>query len=288
MHKQHATDIKVYTPDPPKALASSVWTMVYVWLKNHELLTRMIWRDVLERYRGSLLGLLWSFINPMVVLATYSFVFSVFFKMEAKLPDGRPFPFFIMLFCGLIPFQFFSEVISKSPAIILSAPNFVKRIAFPLELLPLASIGSALFHAGITMTLLLVATLIFLGGIPLTALWLPLVLLPLIIFTLGLSFLLSAAGVFIRDLGHTVGLLLNILFFMTPIVYPETMIPQKYHWIIFVNPVAYAVSNLRKTCLYGEPIILSSWLLFFAASMLFLLLAGAWFQSIRRRFADVI
>lgn len=279
---------RIYEPDSRTSLINGAKHLLVSCRRNRALLFQMIRRDVLLRYKGSLFGLLWSFINPIVLLATYSFVFSLFFKMQATLPDGEPYPFFIALFCGLIPFQFFSEVMSRSPSLILGSPNFVKRIAFPLELIPLSAVGSALFHAGVTMGLLLLAIQVFMGGLPLTALWLPLVWLPLIIFTYGLALFMAAAGVFARDLVHSVGLALNILFFLTPIVYMETMIPKPFQWILFVNPVAYAVSNLRKTCVYGESILLGSWALFLLCSVLVVFLVGGWFQAIRKRFADVM
>ncbi len=279
---------RCYTPTSAAGLAAGAREVFQSWLTQRELVGALIKRDVLLRYRGSLLGLLWSLVSPLVLLGVYTVVFGVFFKLEWTSSLGRPVPFVIMLFCGQVPYLFFSEVLGKSPALILNSPNYVKRIAFPLQLLPLVATGGALFHTLINFALLLAAVAVWSGGLPVTLWYLPLVLAPFIACTLTLSLLVSALGVFLRDLAHAMGLALNVLFFLTPIVYSETLVTPRWQFLLWINPVAYAVSNLRKICVLGEPINLTSWALFTAVSFTALFLVAGWFPGVRRRFADVL
>lgn len=255
---------------------------------NRQLAAALIRREILTRYRGSVLGMLWSILSPLVLLLTYTLVFSVFFNN--KWGEGLDWPgsFTVMLFCGMIPFNFFSDVISRSPVLILGSPNYVKRVSFPVELLPIVGTAAALFNAAISTALLLAAILLLKGSWPATLAAMPLIWLPLIVFTVAVSLVLAAASVFLRDLQHTVGLLLNVLFFLTPVFYPETLIPVKLRFLLYVNPMAYVAVHSRRIAVLGVWPDLLRLAIFTALCLLLLWCAASWFASVRRRFADVL
>jgi lipopolysaccharide transport system permease protein len=258
------------------------------WLSNRQLAKALIRREIQTRYRGSVLGMLWSILSPLVLLLTYTLVFSVFF--HNKWGEGLDWPgsFTVMLFCGMIPFNFFSDVISRSPTLIIGSPNYVKRVSFPVELLPIVSTAAALFNAAISTCLLLVAILLLKGSWPVTLPAMALIWMPLIVFTVAVSLVLAAASVFLRDLQHTVGLLLNVLFFLTPVFYPETLIPVKLRFLLYINPMAYVAVHSRRIAALGIWPNMPNLAVFTALCLLLLWIAAAWFASVRRRFADVL
>jgi len=224
----------------------------------------------------------------MVQLATYYFVFGVLFKSRWGDQDDRPIFFILNLFCGLIPFTFFSEVISRSPEMILRSTNYVKRIAFPVHLLSGVAVGTSLFHGGISLALLLTGIVFGMPTVGLNLLWLPVIWLPFLLFTLALSIFVAGVGVFLRDLGHVVGLALNILFFLTPIFYPVSIVPHSLSWVLLMNPVACVVMQMRNTGLMNMPLDVRMWGLQLAGSVVFFIVVAAWFRLISRRFADVV
>lgn len=271
-----------------QSLIAGAWQVIDASFVHRELLFALMRREIVARYRGSALGLFWSLITPIVLLATYTLVFSFFFKMKWSPEDSGHGYFVVMLFCGLIPFNFFSEVISRSPMLIVSSPNYVKRVAFPVQLLPAVATGAALFHALIGMVILLALRWVVLGSLPPEVLYLPLIWIPLVIFTLAASLIVSAAGVFIRDLGHAVGLVLNILFFLSAVIYPAATIPEAWRLILWLNPVACAILQIRETCVQGMTLNFSLFAVLLGGSCALLFLAAGWFRGVSRRFADVL
>jgi len=256
-------------------------------------LSRHLWfaltrREVASRYRGSLLGILWTFITPLILIATYTLVFVFFFKNKWSNDHSQPGYFVIMLFCGLIPFNFFSEVVSKSPSLILSFPNYVKRISFPVHLLPAVIVGSSFFHMLMALLILIPGIYYVNGTVPWTILYFPLVWLPFVFFTLAISLLISGTGVFLRDLNHAVGLVLNMLFFLSPIFYPASLVPEKWRVLLWLNPVACAVLQMRDICVLGRPLNFEMWTWQVFGSIAFLFLVAGWFRMVSRRFADVM
>jgi len=222
------------------------------------------------------------------MITTYTLVFVYFFKNSWSPERPEPGYFVVMLFCGLLVFNFFSEVISKSPTLILSNPSYVKRISFPLQLLSAVEIGASLFQVLISLLILFPGIFLMTGRIPATALYLPLVFLPLIIFTLGLSLFIASVGVFLRDLGHGVGVILNVLFFLTPIIYSAQRVPEHLQWFLWLNPIACAVLQTRRVCVYGFTPDMVVWTGQMIGSLLLLGLVSAWYTRISKRFADVI
>jgi lipopolysaccharide transport system permease protein len=275
--------------NPHQPAAAGPREMVASFWRNRQLLGQLTRREVLGRYRGSLMGLAWSFFIPLLMLAVYTFVFSVVFN--ARWGTGEPtsrVQFALVLFVGVIVHGVISEGINKAPGLILGNASYVKRVIFPLEILPWVVVGSAVFHAAISLAILLLAQLLFDGGIPATALWLPLVLLPIVPMTMGLTWLLAATGVFIRDIAQLTGIITTVLMFMAPVFYPISALPEQYRKWLYLNPVTYIIEQARAVLFSGLP---PDWTGLALYSAIALLVAGGgfwWFQMTRKGFADVV
>lgn len=265
----------------PKEAAASFW-------RNRSLILALSKREVIGRYHGSIMGLLWSFFNPLFMLAVYTFVFSVVFQARWNVASESKTEFALMLFAGLIVFNFFAECITRAPNLILANPNYVKKVVFPLEVLPVVVMGAALFHLLVSLTVWLLVYLILFSKINVSALLLPLVLLPLMFFILGLAWFLASVGVFVRDVGQFVGLLTSVLMFLSPIFYPATALPEKYQIFLSFNPLTPTIEAVRGLLFLGEAPDMLSLIPYYMASFLFLWLGFAWFQRTRKGFADVI
>jgi lipopolysaccharide transport system permease protein len=263
--------------------------MVCSFWRNRQLILQLTKREVLGRYRGSLMGLAWSFFNPLLMLAVYTFVFSVVFR--ARWGTGEPtsrVQFALVLFVGVIVHGLLSEGINKAPGLILGNANYVKRVIFPLEILPWVVLGSAVFHALISIAILLLAQLLFAGGIPTTALWLPLVLLPLVPMMMGVAWLLAATGVFIRDIAQLTGIITMVLMFMAPVFYPISALPEQYRRWLYLNPITLIVEQARAVLFTGSQ---PDWVALALYMVVAISVAGAgfwWFQVTRKGFADVV
>lgn len=266
---------------------------IFLSLKRHyPLILQLIKREVVGRYRGSLLGMLWSLINPILMLAIYTFVFSVVFKIRMDQQDGSiyddKFAFALVLFVGLIIFNLFSECLSRAPGLILANVNYVKKIIFPLEILPLVNLGSALFHASISFSVLLGFLLLIEHPIHWTSIYLPIIVLPLLFLILGLSWFLASIGVFVRDIGQFIGLILTMLMFMSPIFYPASALPASVRDYLFLNPLTFIIEQTRTVILYGQS---PNWIGLAVYYMIALLIAWiglVWFEKTRKGFADVL
>ena len=265
----------------PKEMFASIW-------RNRELITTLVKREVLGRYRGSIMGIFWSFFNPVFILIIYTFVFSVVFKARWSGGSESRTEFALILFAGLIVFNFVAECINRSPGLILGNINYVKKVIFPLEILPLVSLGAALFHVLISLVVWLIAYSIFFGRPHLTILLVPLVILPLIFFILGMSWALAALGVYIRDVSQFVGMAMTVLMFLSPIFYPITAIPEQYRFFILINPISPAIEQIRQVLFWGEVPNLEIWTIYLLVSLVVALLGFAWFQKTRKGFADVL
>ncbi len=256
--------------------------------EHRELIWQLSKREVMGRYRGSILGLLWSFFNPIVMLLVYTFVFSVVFK--ARWPGGKEnrAEFALVVFAGLIVFSLFAEMVNRAPSLILSNPNFVKKVVFPLEVLPYVALGTALFHALVSFAILLGANLFLGDSFHWTFLLFPVVLIPLVLLCLGISWFLSSLGVFVRDVGQVVNMAVQILLFMTPIFYPVSAVPISFRGYLEWNPLALIIEQMRGVVIHGH---LPNWfglMLCFMAGTLVAWFGLAWFQRTRNGFANVL
>lgn len=256
---------------------------------NFSLINQFIKRDISSRYKGSYLGIFWSFITPILMLIIYTFVFSVIFK--ARWGEGvetSKFEFALILFSGLIVFNIFSEVVSKAPSLIISNVNYVKKVVFPLEILPIVSIGAALFHALISIGILIVGILLAFGTINWTIIFFPIVIFPMLLMMLGLAWLLASLGVFIRDIGQIVGVVIPALMFLSPIFYPISAIPEDLQFLYYFNPISYVVEDTRRILIYGD-MPHWNWILYETiVGFIVMYLGYKWFEKTRKGFADVI
>ncbi len=258
-------------------------------LRHRQLIIEMIRRDVVGRYRGSVGGLVWSFINPLLMLAVYTFVFSVVFKARWGTPlESDNSGFAIILFMGLIVHALFAECINKAPSLILSNVNYVKKVIFPLEILPVVALGSALFHMLISVFILLVFHLIIASQIHLTVLWLPLIMLPFSLLTLGVAWFLAATGVFVRDISQTTGILTTVMVFLAPVFYPATSLPEVYRPYLNLNPLTFIIEQGRAVTIWGKHPDLLGLAIYSAVALLVGACGFWWFQRTRAGFADVL
>jgi lipopolysaccharide transport system permease protein len=265
------------------ALARSLWY-------NRQLIAQMTNREVVGRYQGSVFGLVWSFLNPVFMLVVYTFVFSEIFKMRwgGMGGDDSKTQFAVVLFVGLIVLTLFSEVLNRAPGLIISNVNYVKKVVFPIEILPVIAMGAALFHGLISLGVLLAAFVLFNGYLNWTAIFIPLVLLPLVILTTGLAWMLASVGVFLRDVGQTIGIITTVLMFLSPVFYPVTAVPEGFRPFIMANPLTFIIEQAREVLVWGN---MPNWLGLgtYTLASIFIAWAGyAWFQKTRKGFADVL
>jgi lipopolysaccharide transport system permease protein len=270
-------------PSPtPAAMFTSFW-------RNRHLIWQMVRREIAARYRGSIIGLAWSFINPLLMLAVYTFVFSVVFKARWGTGENESqAEFAIILFVGLIVFSLFAETVNRAPRQIISNANYVKKVVFPLEILSLVSLGAVLFHSMISLLVLLIAQLIINQSIPWTAVLFPLVLLPLIFTSLGAAWFLAALGVYVRDIGQITTVFTTVLMFLSAIFYPVSALPERYQVWLRLNPLVLIISESRKVLIFGS---LPDWFWLGIALLMGLAIAFSgfwWFQKARKGFADVL
>lgn len=256
---------------------------------NVQLAAQMVRREVVGRYRGSIMGMAWSFFNPVLMLGIYTFVFTIVFRAKwgVDVSGGRA-NFAILMFAGLIVYGMFAECVNRAPALILSNVNYVKKIVFPLEVLPWVAFGSALFHSLISTVVLLLVQLLVFHFVPWTVIIFPLILLPLAFITIGISWLLASLGVYLRDVSHVILVLTSVLMYVSPIFYPIGAVPQKYRAIIRLNPLSYLIEGARDTLIYGKIPDFSSWALMMMVGLLAFYAGFVWFQKTRKGFADVL
>lgn len=258
-------------------------------LRQHSaLLKRLAWREVLIRYRGSWLGLAWTVLNPLLMLAIYSFVFGVVFtpRLTSSTAAGR-LDFALSLFAGLIVFNFFAEVLTRAPGLITANPNYVKKVVFPLALLPAAAVVAALFHAGIS-SLILVAALAVTGSLSPWAGALPLAWLPFVLFVLGLSWAFAALGVYLRDIGQIVGMATTALLFLSPVFYPVAALPAALQPWVYCNPLTLPIETTRALLMGGQLPSAGALLTYTLAAAATVATGFAVFEKLKRGFTDVL
>ena len=260
-----------------------------IW-RYRDLLKQLVRRNIEGRYKGTMIGLVWMVVTPLVMLAVYTFVFGVIFKARwtaGGFGDSKV-AFSLLLFCGMMVFNIFSESVNGSVVIVTGNPNYVKKVVFPLELLPVSAVVSACFFGLIWIGILLLGIVLFFHKICLTAVCLPLILIPLVLFSLGIAWFVASLGVFIRDLAHVIGIVLLVLYFMTPIFYSMEMVPEKFRSILFLNPLALIIQSVRQVLMYGQ---WPDWVALGGVTLLSMVVfqfGFFWFMKTKRGFADVL
>lgn len=246
-------------------------------------------REVLGRYRGSLLGMAWAFLMPLLMMAVYTFVFVGVFK--ARWPGAEAaggIAFALRLFAGLIVFNLFSEVIGRAPLLVLEQPNLVKKVVFPLELLAFVSLGSALFHFCVSAFILLAGMVIFEQSLDWHVLLLPVMLIPLLPLLLGLAWLLSALGVYLRDIAPVVGLGVSFLMFLSPVFYSLQSLSSQWQFWMALNPLTPVIENVRGVIFLNASPDWVAWWMALSVNLLIVFLGAYIFALLRKGFADVV
>jgi lipopolysaccharide transport system permease protein len=273
-------------PHAPPSLA--VTGLARALRAHRALVATLIRREVVGRYQGSMLGLLWSFFNPVLMLAVYTFVFGTVFRARWTPASESQSEFALAMFCGLMMFNFFSECVNRAPTLILANVNFVKKVVFPLEVLPVVMLGSAGFHLLVSLGVWLLFYAVMAGVPHWTLLQLPFAVLPLVLFTLGISWFLAALGVYLRDVAQVVGVATAVLMFLSPIFYPVSALPESLRPLVELSPLSFTVEQARNVMLWGRGLDWQTWAVHVAEGGLAAWLGYACFQKVRKGFADVL
>ncbi len=275
--------------NPHQAQSTSLMAFAQNMLKNRHLIYQMTKREVIGRYKGSVMGLAWSFFNPILMLTIYTIVFSVIFKSRwGNIGSESKTEFAFILFVGMIIYTLFSETLNSAPGLMQVNINYVKKIVFPLEILPVILFLGKLSHALISFSVLLIGLYIFNGSIYWTTFFLPILLFPLVLVTIGLSWVLASIGVFIKDIGQSIGFVTMILIFLSPVFYPISAIPEEYRWLIMLNPLTFEIEQVRDILIFGRQPNFKMLGVYFAASLAVFQLGYFWFQKTKKGFPDVI
>jgi len=252
------------------------------------LIARLAKREIEARYRGSILGVIWAFVVPMLMLGVYTFVFSIVFRIRWEVPMEGNGAFALLLFSGLIIFNLFSECVTRAPGLMLENVSYIKKVVFPLEIMPWVSMQVALFNAAVSLLILLVFYLVVHGLPPATLLLLPVVVFPLVLLILGLGWFLSSLGVFLRDVRPFVGVVTTMMMFLSPIFYPLSAIPEAYRGLIQLNPLTLVLNASKSVMFWGQTPQWIDWFLYAMFSWVVGWLGFVWFQKTRKGFADVV
>lgn len=259
---------------------------------NRELLRQLVKRNIYGRYKGTVGGLAWSVIQPLLMLAVYTFIFSVVFKARwGNLPSGGldgSYAFSVIMFCGMTVFSVFSESITAAPMLIVGNPNYVKKVIFPIEILPIAQVISSMIINLIWMAILFIGAVFLLNSLSWTMLLLPVIFIPFLFFTAGLSFFVASLGVYFRDLAYVTGIIVQILFLLTPIFYSTQMVPEKFQFVLQLNPLTWVVEETRSVFLFKQ---LPNWdaiIVIIIMSFVTFQLGYVWLNKTKKGFADVL
>lgn len=252
------------------------------------LLWQLVCRDIASRYRGTLMGMLWSFMSPIIMLVIYTFVFSVVFNARWGSDGQSKTDFAMNVFAGMLVHGLLAECLVRSPALLLQYSSYVKRVVFPLAILPLLVVGSALFNAVISIIVLLCALLILGSAVHSEWLLLPVILLPLIFFAAGAGWLLSSCGAYLRDISQLTPVLPTVLMFMSPVFYPVSALPDAYQRLMYVNPLTPSIEAVRGLLFHSQFPELYSFCVSLVVSIIFAGFALFVFKRLSRGFADVL
>lgn len=265
-----------------------LWRPAWSLLREHrDLIRSMVRRDLTSRYKGSVIGSAWAIITPAVQIVIFTVIFSGIFSAKFG-EQGGHLRFAVYMFCGMLPWIAFSDGVLRSTTALTDNINLVRRVVFPLEALPVNLAFSALIQQLLGTIVLLMAAVLMQRTLHATALWLPLLLIPQLLATIGLGWLMASLGVFVRDMSQVNQLALQACFYLTPILYPENLVPPNYRWLVDWNPVAPLIRSYRRILLEGQ---MPDWrgLGFTLAFGVFCFVFGYWwFQRTKKAFADVL
>lgn len=256
--------------------------------QHHYLIRQLARRDVLARYKGSVLGIGWGLLFPLLILTAYTFVFRTVFK--ARWPGGgdSTTEFALQVFSGLVVFNLFADLLNRAPRLVLEQPNLVKRVVFPLEILPWVALCSGLFHASLALIILLLAVAVVGPGVTPWALAAPVIFMATLPTLLGLAWLLSGLGVFIRDVSHAMGPTVTMLMFMSPVLYPAEALPPHMRPWLWLNPLTLPIENLRNVLLRNQPPQWEGLLIYTIVGLIFAYLAFRFFNRLKPAFSDEV
>jgi lipopolysaccharide transport system permease protein len=265
-----------------KSLANCFWN-------NRNLIFQMTKREVIARYKGSSIGLAWAFLNPVLMLTVYTVVFSVIFNARWGMGDeSSKVHFAVVLFTGLICLNFFNEILNKSSTLIVSNVNYVKKVIFPLEVLPIIVMLVSLFHTFISLIILFCFLFIFDIHFYLTLIFIPIIFFPLIMMAVGTSYFIASMGVYIRDISQIIGIVTLLLMFLSPIFYPISAVPDAIQKFIMINPLTFIIEELRKVIFLGITPDVLGFFIYFFISLVILFFGYIFFQKTKKGFADVL
>lgn len=276
--------------NPHAAQPTSLTSLMRSLWQHRQLIAQMSRREIVGRYKGSVMGLTWSFFNPVFMLIVYTFVFSEIFKSRwgGIGANGSKTEFAVVLFVGLIVQGLFADLLNRAPGLILTNVSYVKKVVFPLEVLPIVALGATLFHSLVSIIVLLLAYFVFNGYLYWTVLFIPVVLLPMIILTSGLAWVLAGLGVFLRDIGQTIVIVTTVLMFLSPVFYPVSAVPEQFRPFIMLNPLTFIIEQAREVLIWGH---LPDWTglgIYLIVSIFVAWMGYAFFQKTRKGFADVL
>ena len=262
----------------PLRISADIW-------RNRYLLGQLIKRDVLLRYRGAMFGVLWIFLSPLLMLGIFAFVFGHVF--QARWPQrDTGIPFWLLLYGGLIAFNIFAETVSRAPTSVRGYPSFVKKIIFPVHILPVVQLGAALVH-GTFNFLILIAALAWTGHLHKEILIFPVLIAPIILLALGVSWFIAAWGVFIKDMTQIVPVFVQMLLFLSPVFYPVSAVPEILRPFYQYNPLG-AVIEISRSAIAGLPVAWNAWGMALLFALIVSILGYTFFQHSRDEFADVL
>lgn len=256
--------------------------------RHRKLIERLVKREVMAKYRGSLLGPIWALLTPLMMLGVYTFLFSVVFQSRwADSESGRG-HFAILFFSGMIIFTILSEPVLRAPSLMMENISYIKKVVFPIEIMPWICLSVSLFNALLSFVVLFIFYFFLLGIPPLTVVLLPLVVLPLCLTSLGLTWFLASVGVFLRDIQQMIGALITALMFLSPVFYPVSAVPEHYRWLIYLNPLTITLESSKDVLFWGrlpDPVL---WTADLAFGWLVAWIGYVWFMRTRKAFADVV
>lgn len=277
-------------------VASSIWTALIIeplqmiaglW-RRRDLIRQFTRRSIELRHRGSRLGPFWALLNPLTMLALYFVVFGVIYDQRFNVLAGETrYDYSLALFLGLALFHGFSETLGWAPSIITTNPNFVKKVVFPLEVLPVANVGAAGFHLAVSVGLVILGSAFGSAGLTWHVLWIPVLVLPLLILSLGVAWALAALGVFIRDIGQVTAFVATALLFASAVMYPPHMIPEQLGFLHH-NPLLQIIDLARRTVLWHEPMAWARLAGVYGGAIAILAIGASLFSLLRKSFAEVI